>query len=55
MELQCRQEILRRWLASEVLAEGSQQSLSTMLGEVEEELRALRAASDASAEHWIKV
>jgi hypothetical protein len=43
MELQCRREILQRWLASEVLTNGLEQSLHTMLGEVEEQLRALSA------------
>jgi hypothetical protein len=46
MELRCRQEILQRWLASEVLTDGLQQSLRAMLGEVEERLRAMSIASD---------
>ena len=38
MQLRCRQEILERWLASEVLTDGLQQSLRAMLGEVKEQL-----------------
>ena len=41
IELRCRQEILQRWLASEVLTGGLQQSLRAMLCEVEEQLRGL--------------
>ena len=41
MQLRCRQEILQRWLASEVLPAGLQQGLRAMLAEVEEQLRAL--------------
>jgi len=39
MQLRCRQEILERWLASQILPNGLQQSLRTMLAEVEEQLR----------------
>ena len=39
MQLRCRQEILERWLASQILPGGLQQSLRTMLAEVEEQLR----------------
>ena len=38
MQLRCRQEILERWLASEVLTDGLQQSQRAMLGEVKEQL-----------------
>ena len=41
MELRCRREILERWLASQVLTDNLQQSLRTMLSEVEDQLRAL--------------
>jgi hypothetical protein len=41
LELRCREEILQRWLASEVLTDGLQQSLRAMLGEVVEQLRAI--------------
>jgi len=41
MQLQCRREILERWLASKVLPAGIQQSLLTMLVEVEEQLQGL--------------
>jgi hypothetical protein len=45
MELRSRKEILERWLASEVLIEGLQQSLRGMLREVEEQLRTIAAVS----------
>ena len=45
MQLQCRREILERWLASDVLPAGLQQSLQTMLAEVEEQLGALARRS----------
>jgi hypothetical protein len=41
MELRCRREVLERWLVSQVLTENLQQSLRTMLNEVEDQLRAL--------------
>jgi hypothetical protein len=41
MEMRCRQEILERWLASQLLTENLQHSLRTMLSEVEDQLRAL--------------
>jgi len=44
MQLRCRQEILERWLASQVLPNGLQQSLRAMLAEVEEQLRVLSDA-----------
>jgi hypothetical protein len=44
MELRCKREVLERWLASQVLPDGLQQSLRTMLGEVEEQLRLLTEA-----------
>jgi hypothetical protein len=44
MQLRCRQEILERWLASEVLTDGLRESLHGMLAEVEDQLRSLAAA-----------
>jgi hypothetical protein len=44
-QLRCRHEILERWLASEVLPTGLQQSLQAMLREVEDQLRSLTDAS----------
>jgi hypothetical protein len=41
MQLRCRQEILERWLASEVLTTGLRQSLQAMLREVEDQLQSL--------------
>jgi hypothetical protein len=41
MQMRCRQEILERWLASEVLPSGLRQGLQGMLHEVEDQLRAL--------------
>jgi hypothetical protein len=47
MELRCRQEILQRWLASEVLTQNLQQSLRIMLVDVEEQLgRITRRSAD---------
>ena len=46
IELRCRQEILQRWLSSEVLTDGLQQSLNTMLDEIVEQLRTLGATLD---------
>jgi len=39
MQLRCRQEILERWLASQIIPNGLQQGLRAMLTEVEEQLR----------------
>lgn len=44
MQLRGRQEILERWLASEVLPNGLRQSLQTMLREVQDQLRILTNA-----------
>lgn len=44
MQLRGRQEILERWLASEVLPNGLRQSLQTMLREVQDQLRILTIA-----------
>ncbi len=44
MQLRCRQEILERWLASQVLTDGLQQGLRAMLAEVEEQLRTVTDA-----------
>jgi hypothetical protein len=44
MEMRCRQEVLERWLASQVLTDNLQQSLRTMLSEVEDQLRSLTNA-----------
>jgi len=44
MQLRCRQEILERWLASQILPGGLQQSLRAMLAEVEEQLSMLSNA-----------
>jgi hypothetical protein len=44
MQLRCRQEVLQRWLASQILPMGLQQSLPAMLTEVEEQLRVLTDA-----------
>jgi hypothetical protein len=41
MQLRSRQEILERWLASQVLTDGLQQGLRAMLAGVEEQLRAV--------------
>jgi hypothetical protein len=41
MEMRCRQEVLERWLASQVLTENLQHSLRTMLSEVEDQLQSL--------------
>ena len=43
MQLRCRQEILERWLASEVLPAGIEQSLRAMLDEVQDRLGTLTA------------
>ncbi len=39
MQLRCRQEVLERWLASQVLPAGLQQGLYAMLAEVREQLK----------------
>ena len=39
MELRCRREVLERWIASQVLPDGLQHSLQTMLTEVEDQIR----------------
>ena len=39
MELRCRREVLERWIASQVLPDGLQHSLQTMLIEVEDQIR----------------
>jgi len=44
MELRCRREVIERWLASQVLPDGLQQSLRTMPGEIEDQLRLLTNA-----------
>ena len=44
MELRCRREVLERWLANQVLTENLQQSLRTILSEVEDQLRSLTNA-----------
>jgi hypothetical protein len=41
MEMRCRQEVLERWLASQVLTENLQHSLRAMLSEVEDQLHSL--------------
>ena len=41
MELRCRREVLERWLAGQVLFDDLQQSLQTMLGEVEDQIQLL--------------
>jgi hypothetical protein len=40
-QLRCRQEILERWLASQVLPDGLEQGLRASLAEVEEQLKTL--------------
>ncbi len=45
MQLRCRQEVLERWLASQVLPDGLQQSLYAMLAEVREQLSVLTDVS----------
>lgn len=45
MQLRCRQEVLERWLASEVLPAGLQQSLHAMLAEVRQQLSAVTDVS----------
>ena len=41
VELRCRQEVLERWLASQVLPGYLRYGLHAMLGEVEEQLQSL--------------
>ena len=45
MQLRCRQEILERWLSSEILPNGLRQSLQAMLCEVDDQLRILMTCS----------
>jgi hypothetical protein len=39
--LRCRQEVIQRWLASQVLPSNLRQSLQAMLTEVEDQLQSL--------------
>jgi hypothetical protein len=41
IELRCRQEILQRWLAGDLLTDALRPSLRAMLHEVEEQLEAV--------------
>jgi len=41
MELRCRQEIIERWLASQSVSSGLEQSLRGMLHEVQDQLHVL--------------
>ena len=51
MQLRCRQEVLERWLASQVLPAGLHQSLYAMLVEVTEQLNALMDIGGDSGRH----
>ena len=41
MELRSQREVIERWLASQILPDGLQQSLRTILSEVEDRLKLL--------------
>ena len=44
MQLRCRQEVLERWLASQVLPDSLREGLRGMLAEVEEQMRTITDA-----------
>lgn len=45
MELRSQREVIERWLASQILPDGLQQSLRTILSEVEDRLKLLTKVS----------